>query len=49
VGLGFDIGRFTLDVRYDLAADKLIPDDSEDHVLTQNMVNVSLGIKFLKK
>lgn len=49
VGLGFDIGRFTLDVRYDLAADRLISDGSEEHLWTQNMVNVSLGIKFLKK
>lgn len=48
VGLGFDIGRITLDVRYDLAADKLIPGDSDDRIWKQNMVNVSLGIKFFK-
>ncbi|MBQ3740265.1 MAG: PorT family protein [Bacteroidales bacterium] len=48
VGLGFDLGHITLDARYDFAADKLIPNRSDNYTWKQNSVVVSLGIKFLK-
>lgn len=52
VGFGFDIWRFTLDARYDLASDKLFKQSkdgqSNNKSWTQNTIIVSLGIKFIK-
>ncbi|MBO7491982.1 MAG: PorT family protein [Bacteroidales bacterium] len=45
-GLGFDIWRFTIDGRYDIAADKTSTNDSKSRV--QNMFVVSVGFKFIK-
>ncbi|MBO4488575.1 MAG: PorT family protein [Bacteroidales bacterium] len=46
VGLGFDIWRFTLDGRYDIAADKTSTNSGKARI--QNMFVVSLGFKFIK-
>lgn len=52
VGFGFDIWRFTLDARYDLASDKFFngnrSDENSGKPWTQNTIVVSLGIKFIK-
>ncbi len=52
-GIGFDIWRFTLDARYDLASDKLFNRESSSTAnsrnnWTQNMIVVALGFKFIK-
>jgi hypothetical protein len=46
MGAGFDIWRFTLDVRYELGVDNIYT-GSDDLKLRNNLFNVSLGFKFL--
>lgn len=46
VGIGFDFWRFTLDGRYDLAADKTSTDGSSARV--QNMFIATLGFKIFR-
>lgn len=45
-GVGFDIWRFTLDGRYDIAADRTSTNSGNSRV--QNMFVVAVGFKFLK-
>lgn len=47
VGLGVDLWRFTIDVKYDISATKFKEIDS-DEFWKQNIFNVSVGFKIVK-
>ncbi|MBR4135603.1 MAG: PorT family protein [Bacteroidales bacterium] len=46
IGLGIDVWRFTLDGRYDIAADRTTSNDPRARI--QNMFVLSLGFKLIK-